>query len=255
MSIQNKANMFSNSPSDKQNTLLTKKTGNNSSNSNFNINIDFTFINIIWCNAGKRLILLVTISVLFITSIIITIFVNPEFVKPDCSGVCKKPFKIKVYSDKALIKQLEKCGYKQGTTLFKYSLGAIKRHNIQRACHNAPPLRFNCEIMKFSQNYSEYLANVLDTLKHSSSKYGENLAWTGWKESRGEIPTNMWYEEIKGYDWSVQGYNHMTQLLWKGSREFGIGLACKRGCYMAADYYPAGNVLGYLRKNVQPLRD
>ena len=78
MRVQNKANMFSNSPSDKQSTLLTKKTGNNSPNTNFNFNIDFTFINIIWGNTKKRLILLVTISIFFIASIIITIFVNPE---------------------------------------------------------------------------------------------------------------------------------------------------------------------------------
>ena len=47
MNVQNKSNMFSNSPSDKQSTLLTKKTGNNSPNTNFNFIIDFTFINII----------------------------------------------------------------------------------------------------------------------------------------------------------------------------------------------------------------
>ena len=65
------------------------------------------------------------------------------------------------------------------------ALSAIKLHNIQRACHNAKPLKFNCEVFQIAQNYSEYMANVLNDLKHSSNRLsngsylGENIAMMG----------------------------------------------------------------------------
>ena len=76
-----------------------------------------------------------------------------------------------------------------------------------RACHNALPLKFNCEVMKIAKNYSEYLANELKDMKHSTERLSngeymrENLAGSGPKTS-GEHPTTMWYNEIKRYNFS-----------------------------------------------------
>ena len=189
--------------------------------------------------------------------LLVTGFVTPEFVIPNCSKVCKKPYKIKVYSDQALESQLKKCKYKKGTYEYNFALTAIKIHNIERACHNAQPLKFNCQLMKIAQNYSEYLANFVHGLQHSSNRYlnsqyyGENLAYTSWKPKDGETPTDMWYSEIKTYDFSKAGANHFTQNIWKGSSELGIGIYCNGGCYMTGNYIPGGNVLNYIKENVQ----
>ena len=46
---------------------------------------------------------------------------------------------------------VKECGLDKDSELLKFYLSSIKSHNIFRACHNAPPLIFNCEIMKISQ--------------------------------------------------------------------------------------------------------
>ena len=181
------------------------------------------------------------------------------------NDLCDRPYNIEVYSDKALSSKLKECGYKEGTELFEYCMSAIKRHNLYRACHNAQPLMFNCEILKISQDYSQYLLDN-NKFEHSGNTYhgawmGENLAYTGGYSVTGETPTDMWYDEIKDYKFDKpsfqSGCGHFTQVVWKNSAEFGIGLACaNRACYMTANYYPGGNY-GYdqdYARNVQNLQ-
>ena len=266
MSAKNKAKMFSSSSSDKDydKNLLSKKTQSNSpaptatsKGSEIYCLFVYNFFKITLGTTKKKLIFFGICITILAALLLVTGFVTPEFVIPDCSKVCKKPYKIKVYSDKALESQLKKCKYKKGTYEFNFALSAIKLHNLERACHNAQPLKFNCDMMRISQNYSEYLATVVQDLKHSSGRYlngvyfGENLAYTSWKPKDGETPTDMWYSEIDYYDFSKAGANHFTQNIWKGTKEFGIGISCNRGCYMTGNYIPGGNVLNYIFQNVQ----
>ena len=59
--------------------------------------------------------------------------------------------------------------------------------------------------------------------------YGENLYWKS-----GRIPTcknalDMWYNEIKWYDFSRGGFSHatghFTQMVWKSTRYIGCASA------------------------------
>ena len=172
-----------------------------------------------------------------------------------------------VYSDSALKAKLKECGYKEGDNLFSYALSAIKRHNILRACHNAQPLMFNCEIMEISQKYSEYLAKEVGTLVRSNTRFhgrwmGENLAYIGGSYNinpSGEYPTDMWYNEIKSYDFNHPGFSqktgHFTQVVWKDSKEFGIGLYCQNNkCFMTGNYFPGGNFNDEYATQVQNLQ-
>ena len=191
-----------------------------------------------------------------------------SYIKPDCSGVCSKPYNILVYNDNVLKAKLKECGYTEGSQLFNFALSAIKRHNVVRACHNANPLMFNCEILKIAQDYSQYLATQVGNLQHSGTEFhgewmGENLAYLeGYGiNPTGETPTNMWYEEISNYNFNSPGFSsgtgHFTQVVWKNSKEFGIGLYCQNNkCFMTGNYYPGGN-FGFnndYAKNVQNLQ-
>ena len=74
---------------------------------------------------------------------------------------------------------------------------------------------FNCEIMKIAQDYSEHLANDVKTLVHSKNTFhgewmGENLASAYGQSISGELPTNMWYNEVKKYDFNNPGFSMET---------------------------------------------
>ena len=46
---------------------------------------------------------------------------------------------------------------------------------------------------------------------------------------------------------------HFTQVIWKGSREIGIGRAfADKGqtVYVVCNYFPAGNIIGHFKENV-----
>ena len=181
---------------------------------------------------------------------------DTEFIKPDCSDACENPYDILVYSDEALKSKLKECGLDKDSELLKFYLSSIKSHNIFRACHNAPPLMFNCEIIEISQNYAKYLSDndlfVNSKNKYYGEKLGENLAKYGGVHSgmyQGETYTNMWYRTKSSYNFRYPSYHYnarqFTQVVWKNSTEFGIGIYChpktNNECHIVANYYPTGN--------------
>ncbi|CAF4737291.1 unnamed protein product [Rotaria sp. Silwood2] len=76
----------------------------------------------------------------------------------------------------------------------------------------------------------------------------------------GSSPTSSWYNEINSYNFGSPGFSsstgHFTQVIWKGSKQLGIGSAFtsnNRTAYVVANYYPPGNVTGSFSSNVLPL--
>ena len=48
-------------------------------------------------------------------------------------------------------------------------------------------------------------------------------------------------------------YGHFTQVVWKGTKEVGIGIAsAKNQCIVVGSYRPAGNMIGDFSNNVPP---
>ena len=50
---------------------------------------------------------------------------------------------------------------------------------------------------------------------------------------------------------------HFTQVVWKGSREIGVGRAFAdkgQSVYVVCNYLPAGNYIGHYKENVLPAR-
>ena len=212
---------------------------------------------------SKIFIFLTIIALLLYSIESAAVFNGTKLEKPDVGNACTKPYDIQVYTDAFLRYQLLECGYKEGSQLFNFALSAIKRHNILRACHNAQPLMFNCEILKIAQDYSQFLGDKVQGLSHSSNRFhgewmGENLAYTYGQTISGETPTNMWYNEVKNYNFKKPGFSantgHFTQVVWKASKEFGIGLYCSGACYMTGNYYPGGNYNNMYSTQVENLQ-
>ncbi|CAF4602544.1 unnamed protein product, partial [Rotaria sp. Silwood1] len=141
---------------------------------------------------------------------------------------------------------------------------ALLQHNYYRQLHCTDALVLNSTINAIAQTYANYLA-ANNLFQHSgTSGLGENL-WTVWSSGairsvNGSSPTNSWYSEISSYNFGSPGFSsstgHFTQVIWKGSKQLGIGIALtsnKRTAYVVANYYPSGNVIGSFSSNVLPL--
>jgi uncharacterized protein YkwD len=136
---------------------------------------------------------------------------------------------------------------------------ALQAHNNYRKIHHAEPLKLNRELCKIAQNYADHLANI-GRLQHSDNCYhndamGENLYCCLGKEPTGSSVTTSWYSEIKQYDYSgdwSNGTGHFTQVVWKETTEVGFGKTKAQSgkIFVVANYYPAGNVLGFFKYNV-----
>ena len=76
---------------------------------------------------------------------------------------------------------------------------------------------------------------------------GENLAGMGGKDLTGSGATDMWYSEVKDYDFNNPGFKsgigHFTQVVWSSSKELGMGKATAANGmqFVVARYAPAGN--------------
>lgn len=91
---------------------------------------------------------------------------------------------------------------------------------------------------------------------------GENLVggsgtWTA--QQFADMGTQMWYDEIKAYDYNKPGFSmatgHFTQVVWKTSTKFGFGHATIGGFTAGVGLYLVhGNMQGQFPQNVMPLK-
>ncbi|GAB1606896.1 hypothetical protein Ahia01_000972300 [Argonauta hians] len=140
---------------------------------------------------------------------------------------------------------------------------ALKAHNAYRGKHGVPPLSLSKELCDMAQKWANHLADV-KVLKHSScelngEKVGENVAYKWSSDGEmltGDGATDNWYSEIKDYNFDSDGMSsgtgHFTQVVWKGSKQMGIGRGrAEDGSYfVVANYQPAGNVINHFKENV-----
>ena len=73
-------------------------------------------------------------------------------------------------------------------------------------------------------------------------------------DATGIAVTKNWYGENKKHnytdDWK-NGTGHFTQMVWKETKEVGFGKCKNKGkTFVVANYFPAGNVLGFFKYNV-----
>lgn len=140
-----------------------------------------------------------------------------------------------------------------GESLEKIREDALQAHNEYRKKHRVKELVENEDLNKAAQKYAEEIASK-GSLDHSTQNvYGENLAqWYPEKDgSIGRDVVNYWYQENKNYDYDTGGKSnkgmigHFTQIVWKGSKKLGIGVAPGKDgyAYVVARYHP-GQTIG-----------
>lgn len=75
----------------------------------------------------------------------------------------------------------------------------------------------------------------------------------------GKVPVKNWYDEIKkfrfGFTQFTMETGHFTQVIWKNSKELGIGMVEKNNgeIYVVANYDPPGNYQGQFQQMVPRL--
>jgi hypothetical protein len=100
-----------------------------------------------------------------------------------------------------------------------------------------------------------------NTFEHSPQKEtGENLACAKGYDLRGDKVAEMWYDEIKDYNFEIPAFNakcgHFTQLIWRGTKEFGVAksIGADGAQYVVARYNPPGNTLGEFKDSIRRAR-
>ena len=132
---------------------------------------------------------------------------------------------------------------------------ALEAHNKFRAAHQAPALTWSSALARDAEAWAKKIARE-GRLRHDDTSDGENVFMVFGREIDGSDPVNSWYSEVKDYDFSKSGWQtntgHFTQVVWKDSKELGIGKAKSADgkVFVVGRYRPAGNNLRAFKENV-----
>jgi uncharacterized protein YkwD len=135
--------------------------------------------------------------------------------------------------------------------LAAFRAAALKQHNVYRAKHGVPSLVLSAQLNDVAQQYAEQLARTNQLVHSDNTQLGENLyafGSSGQALPRPEAVVDRWYGEIQNYNFNKPGFHtgtgHFTQLVWKSSKELGIGIAqaADGTWYVVANYSPPGNI-------------
>lgn len=134
---------------------------------------------------------------------------------------------------------------------------ALEAHNKFRAAHQAPPLTWSSALARDAEAWAKQIARE-GRLRHDDTSDGENVFMVFGREIDGSDPVDSWYSEVKDYNFSKSGWQtntgHFTQVVWKGSKELGIGRAKSADgkVFVVGRYRPAGNNMRAFKENVLP---
>ncbi|KAI7801485.1 putative golgi-associated plant pathogenesis-related protein 1, partial [Triplophysa rosa] len=136
----------------------------------------------------------------------------------------------------------------------------LETHNKYRRKHQAPDLTLSDTLCASAQLWADHIFSK-KRMEHSDTDNGENIFYAFSSEPKkptGKKPVDTWYSEIKDYNFEKSGYQpktgHFTQVVWKSTKEVGVGLATDgRTVYVVGQYSPSGNITnpGYYEENVR----
>jgi len=139
--------------------------------------------------------------------------------------------------------------------------------NAYRRKHHAPAVSWDPAVAKASQAWADR-----KQFRHSGNpSYGENLAMTWSAQPDMKQAIDMWYGEVRDFDFQHGGFGattgHFTQLVWAATTRIGAGVSkmpdesltngVRAGSYVyVMNFAPPGNLYdannAAYRKNVRP---
>ncbi|CAL8239225.1 unnamed protein product [Gadus morhua 'NCC'] len=135
----------------------------------------------------------------------------------------------------------------------------LTTHNTYRQMHQSPPLTLSKDLNESAQSWADHLLDI-GKMEHRSN--GENIFYMSSSAPinlTGKEAVESWYGEVKDYEYNSPGCkdntDHFTQVVWKETKEVGVGLATDgKSVFVVAQYRPAGNVEGTanFQRNVLP---
>lgn len=131
---------------------------------------------------------------------------------------------------------------------------AFYAHNLYRAKHCVPPLRWSPILAAEAQRYADQCIFEHD----QSTDLGENI---GLGELNGDEIVESWYDEGANYDFDkpkYEGFGDFTQVIWKDTVEVGCAVTvCSGANNWVCRYSPGAATeeqgLATLRENVLPV--
>ncbi|CAO1357642.1 unnamed protein product [Diamesa serratosioi] len=146
----------------------------------------------------------------------------------------------------------------------EFELDCLRAHNEYRMRHGVSPLKLNKKLCRYAEEWAKIIASRGVLIHRNNSQYGENIfcSWSSISSNvSGREPVDNWYAEYINHVFNKEPTTlksgHFTQVVWKESRELGIGMAKNRAgeVFVVAYYDPPGNYIGSFEKNVLPILD
>lgn len=137
-----------------------------------------------------------------------------------------------------------------------FSIGMAAQHKAYRAHYGAEPLVLDPELTRYATNRAQKMAAADGALSSSRGPYGENLFMSWPTQPTPAEVVKAWMDGAAEYDYGNPGFSNatgnFTQVVWKGSRKLGVGLARSASdrWYVIAVYDPPGNYTGQFPQNV-----
>jgi len=128
----------------------------------------------------------------------------------------------------------------------------LHAHNEVRRQRQIAPLVWSYNLEAAAQQWAAHLSSI-GALEHDHSRrVGQNLFVSYGRQVPPEFVVGKWADESKDYDERrfkcAQGEvcGHFTQLIWRGTKEVGCGVAGgANGQFWVCYYSPPGNIIGY----------
>ncbi len=128
----------------------------------------------------------------------------------------------------------------------------LSAHNAWRKRYKVGPLRWSPKLAAYAEQWAENLVHTGSFQHRPDSPYGENLATASGQQLTPDRVVDMWGSESKYYNYRTNSCvpgemcGHFTQLVWKGTKEVGCGMAHndERQVWVC-NYNPPGNVVGH----------
>lgn len=133
----------------------------------------------------------------------------------------------------------------------------LKAHNRYRKKHGVPLLQWSDELTEGAKLWAEEVGRRKEVRSFGSPEYGENIIVVEGQNISGGVATDMWYDEVKNYNFRDPELNnktgHFTQIVWASTRFVGAAKMNTHDgrCIVIARYFPPGNIHEDLKKNVK----